>query len=109
MASLKHSLYVGLESSSCIGVSPFSLSMLRMLSKASHNKPSSSQSGGVVGACSTPVGRRQLTTARIIPPGGVDEYGGKSAPVKYGWEDVAFQTSRDLGEIREVKLLGILE
>ena len=69
MASLKHYLYVGFESSSCVGVSPFSLSVLRMLSKASHNKSSSSQSGGVVGVGSTPVGRRQLTTARIIPPG----------------------------------------
>ena len=42
-----------------------------MLSKASHDKPSCSQSGGgIVGAFgSTPVARRQVTTARIIPPG----------------------------------------
>ena len=35
--------------------------------------------------------------------------GGNGAPVKYGWEDVAFQTSRDLVGIREVKFLGTLE
>ena len=61
---------VGFWSSSCIGVSFIPLSMLRMLSKASHNKPSCSQSGGIVEAFgSTPVARRQVTTARIIPPG----------------------------------------
>ena len=53
---------------------------------------------------STPVARGQVTTAPII-----DEDSGNDAPVKYGWGDVAFQTSRNLGELREVKFLGILE
>ena len=40
------------------------------MSKAPHDSPSCSQSGGIVGACgSTPVARRQVTTARIIPAG----------------------------------------
>ena len=76
-----------------------------MLSKSSRDNPSCFQSGGVVGAFgSTPVAWRQVTTARII-----DEESGNDAPVKYGWGDVAFQTSRNLGELREVKFLGILE
>ena len=41
--------------------------------------------------------------------GGVDEYGCNGTPVKCGGEDAAFQTSRDPGEIREVKFLNILE
>ena len=45
------------------------LSILRM-SKAAHDSPSCSQSGGIVGAFgSIPVARRQVTTARIISPG----------------------------------------
>ena len=45
------------------------LSVLRM-SKAAHDDISYSQSGGSVGAFgSIPVARRQVTTARIIPPG----------------------------------------
>ena len=57
-------------SSSCIGISYIPLSVLRMLSKASHDNPSCSQSVGVVGAFgSTPVARRQVAKARIIPPG----------------------------------------
>ena len=48
----------------------------------------------------------QLASSRR---GGVDGEGGSGAPVKCGWEDVPFQTSRDLGEIYEVKFLGILE
>ena len=60
---------IGFWSSACIGVPSNPLSMLRMLSKASHYKPSCSQLGGIVGAFgSTPVARRQLTTAHIIPP-----------------------------------------
>ena len=44
--------------------------MLRMLSKASHDKPSCAESGGIVGAFgSTPVARSQVTTARTIPHG----------------------------------------
>ena len=44
-------------------------SILRM-SKAAHDSPSSSQCGGIVGAFgSIPVARRQVTIARIIPPG----------------------------------------
>ena len=44
-------------------------SVLRM-SKAAHDSPSRFQSGGIVGALgSIPVARRQVTTARIIPPG----------------------------------------
>ena len=44
-------------------------SVLRM-SKAARDSPSYSQSGGIVGAFdSIPVSRRQVTTARIIPPG----------------------------------------
>ena len=40
------------------------------ISKAAYDKPSYSQSGGSVGAFgSIPVARRQVTTARIIPPG----------------------------------------
>ena len=40
------------------------------MSEAAHDSPSSSQSDGIVGVFgSTPVVRRQLTTARIIPPG----------------------------------------
>ena len=61
---------VELWSSSCVGVLSISLSMLRMLSKASHDKPSCSQSGEILGAFgSTPVARRHDTTARIISPG----------------------------------------
>ena len=104
---------VGFWSSSCIGVSFIPLSMLRMLLKASHDKPSCSQSGGIVGAfSSTPVARRQETgyySSHHPARGGVNEEGGNGAPVKSGWEDVAFQNSRDLGQIREVKFLGILE
>ena len=44
-------------------------SVLRM-SKAAHDTPSYFQSGGIVGAFgSIPVAKRQITTARIIPPG----------------------------------------
>ena len=44
-------------------------SVLRML-KVAHDSPSSSQSGGTVGAFGNiPVAERQVTTARIIPPG----------------------------------------
>ena len=44
-------------------------SVLRM-SKVAHDSPSSSQSGGTVGASGTiPVAKIQVTTARIIPPG----------------------------------------
>ena len=44
-------------------------SVLRV-SKALYGSPSCSQSGGIVGAFgSIPVARRQVTTARIIPPG----------------------------------------
>ena len=44
-------------------------SVLRM-SKAAHDSPFCAQSGGIVGAFgSIPRGRRQITTARIIPPG----------------------------------------
>ena len=61
---------VGFWSSSCIGVSSIPLSTLGVLSKASHDKPSCSQSGGIVGAFgSTPVTRRQVTTTCIILPG----------------------------------------
>ena len=46
------------------------LTTLQMLSKASHDRPSCSKSGGIVGAFgSTPVARRLVTTAHIIPPG----------------------------------------
>ena len=83
---------------------------LRVLLKASHDKPSYSQFGGTVEyfGC-TPVVRRQVTTARTSHPEGIDEEGGNGAPVNCGGERVAFQTSRDLGEIREMKFLGILE
>ena len=44
-------------------------SVLRML-KAAHDNPSCFPSGGIVGALgSSPVARRQVTTARIIQPG----------------------------------------
>ena len=60
---------VGFWGSSYIGVSSIPLSMLRMLSKASHDKPSCSKSRGIVGAFgSIPVAKRQVTIARIIPP-----------------------------------------
>ena len=60
----------GFWSSSCIGVSSIPLSVLGMSSKASQDNPSCYQSGGIVGAFgSIPVARRQVTTARIIPPG----------------------------------------
>ena len=60
--------FVGFWSSSCIGVSSVVPSILRM-SKASHDSPSCFQSGGIEGALgSTPVARRQVTTARIILP-----------------------------------------
>ena len=40
------------------------------MSKAAHDSPSCSQSGGIVGAFgSIPVARKQVTIARIIPPG----------------------------------------
>ena len=40
------------------------------MSKAAHDSPSSSQSGGIVGAFgSIPVARIQVTTARIMSPG----------------------------------------
>ena len=43
-------------------------SVLRMLKVA--DSPSSSQSGGIVGAFgSIPVAKRQVTTTRTIPPG----------------------------------------
>ena len=61
---------VGFWSSSCIGVSSIPPSLLRMLSKASHDNPSCSQSGGIVGAFGSILGaKRQVTTARTIPPG----------------------------------------
>ena len=61
---------VGFWSFSCVGVSSISPSVLRMLPKALHDNPSCSQSGGTVEAFgSTPVARRQITTARILPPG----------------------------------------
>ena len=41
--------------------------------------------------------------------GGVDETGGNGAPTKCGWEDVVFEPSRDLGEVREVEFLCIFE
>ena len=102
---------VGFWSSFCIGVSSIPLSVLRMLSKASHDNSSCSQSDGIEGAYgSTPVPRRQVTiySSHPLARGGVDEEGGNVTPVKCGWEDVAFQTSRDLGEICEAKFLGIL-
>ena len=39
----------------------------------------------------------------------VDEKGGNGTPVKRGWEDVVFEPSRNLGEIREVEFLCIFE
>ena len=46
------------------------VSSVWLMPKAAHDSPSCSQSGGIVGAFgSVPVARRQVTTARIIPPG----------------------------------------
>ena len=60
---------VGFWCCSCIGVPSVHLSLLGMLSKASHGKNSCSKSGGIVGAFgSTPAARRLVTTARSIPP-----------------------------------------
>ena len=45
----------------------------------------------------------QLAPSR---PGGVDEQGGNGAPVKCGWEDVAFKPIHDVDKTR--KFLSIL-
>ena len=74
-----------------------------MLSKASHDNLSCSQSGGIVGVLAC------YYSSHHSDRGGVDEKGGNGAPFKYRLEDAAFQTSRDLGEIREMKFLGSLE
>ena len=61
---------VRFRGSSCIGVSSIPPSVMRILLQASHGSPSCSQSGEIVVAFdSTPVARRHVTTARIIPPG----------------------------------------
>ena len=41
--------------------------------------------------------------------GGVDEKGDNGAPIKCGWEDVVFEPSRVLGEVREVEFLCIFD
>ena len=48
----------------------------------------------------------QLTSSH---PGRSQREDDNGAPGKCEVEDVAFKTSRNLGEIREVKLLGIFE
>ena len=51
------------------------------MSKAAHDSPSYFQSGGIVGALgSIPVARRQVTIARIIPPGVESTRRGAMAP-----------------------------
>ena len=45
-------------------------------------------------------------SSHYLARGGVDEESGNGAPVKCGWEDVAFQTRRNLDEIREVNVPG---
>ena len=46
------------------------VSSVWLMSKAAHDSPSCSQSGGIVGAFgSVRVARRQVTTACTIPPG----------------------------------------
>ena len=48
----------------------YGISSVLQMSKAAHDSPPCSQSGGIVRAFgSIPVARRQVTTARIIPPG----------------------------------------
>ena len=82
---------VGFWCSSYIGVSSVHLSLLRMLSKASHGNNFCSKSGGIVGAFgSTPVARRLVITARSIPPRMKPTRIVNDAPVKCGWEDVSF-------------------
>ena len=84
-------------------------SVFRM-SKAAHDSPSRSQSGGIVGAFGSILeARRQVTSSHHPARGGVDEKGGNGASVKCGWEGVVFQPSRDLGEVREVEFLCIFE
>ena len=69
MTGVRLDSFVGFWSSSCIGVSSVVPSIFQM-SKAPHDSPSCSQSGGIGGAFgSTPVARKEVTTARIIPPG----------------------------------------
>ena len=100
---------VGFWGSSCIGVSSVVPSVLRT-SKASHDNISCSQSGGIVRTFGkTPVAKRQVTTARIIPPGVGSTRRGDGAPIECQWEEVALKPSRDLGEICEVESLSILE
>ena len=87
------------------------VSSVWLTSNASHDSPSCSQSGGVVGVFgSDPRGEETSYYHSHHPAwGGIDEKGGNGASVECGWENVVFEPSRDLGEVREVEFLCIFE
>ena len=77
----------------------------------SYDKPSRSPSSGIVGTFgSTHVARRHFTTARIIyPEVESTRRVAMALQLSVGGKTWPFQSSRNLGKIREVKFLGFLE